>query len=121
VIPSSRHIKVEVNGEVVAESKRPYLLFETGLPIRYYLPQEDVRMDRLTTTDTQTACPYKGVASYWAVQANGDSVKDIVWGYLDPIQEAGKIKNLVLVLQLRKSAFTWMGSWNTNRKRLGLD
>ncbi len=95
VIPSSRHIKVEVNGEVAAESKRPYLLFETGLPTRYYLPQEDVRMDLLETTDTHTACPYKGVASYWAVKAGGETVKDIVWGYLDPILEAGKVKDLV--------------------------
>lgn len=95
VIPSSRHIKVEVNGEVVAESKRPYLLFETGMPTRYYLPQEDVHMDLLAATKTQTSCPYKGVASYWAVQANGDSVKDIVWGYLNPIQEAGKLKDLL--------------------------
>lgn len=93
-VPSSRHIRVEVDGVTVAESERPYLLFETNLPTRYYLPAEDIRMELLEPTDTHTACPYKGVASYWSVKVGDNVHKDIVWGYPDPVHEAPKIKNL---------------------------
>ncbi len=65
VLNSSRHVKVIVGGEVVAETTRPRLLFETGLPTRYYIPKLDVRLDLLTPTNTSTRCPYKGKASYW--------------------------------------------------------
>ena len=64
---SSRHVRVEVDGVTVAESAKPTLLFETGLPTRYYLPKTHVRMDLLTPTDTETHCPYKGQAEYWSV------------------------------------------------------
>ena len=60
--PSSRHVRVEVDGTTVAESTSPRMLFETGLPVRYYLPKTHVRMDLLTPTDTVTHCPYKGQA-----------------------------------------------------------
>jgi uncharacterized protein (DUF427 family) len=65
VLASSRHIRIAVAGETVAETHRPYLLFETSLPTRYYIPQEDVRMNLLEPTLLKTRCPYKGVASYW--------------------------------------------------------
>ena len=95
VIPSSRHIKIVVGGEVVAESRRPYLLFETGLPTRYYLPQADVRMDLLTPTEHHSRCPYKGLADYWTVTVGGQVFENIVWGYPDPIPECPKVKDLV--------------------------
>ncbi|MFQ5398968.1 MAG: DUF427 domain-containing protein [Anaerolineae bacterium] len=94
-VPSSRHIRVEVDGVTVAETTRPYLLFETNLPTRYYIPPEDVRMELLEPTDTQTACPYKGTASYWSVKIGDKVHKDIVWGYPDPIPECPKIKGLL--------------------------
>ena len=56
-----------VDDEVIAESDRPTLLFETGLPTRYYLPQSDIHMEMLTPTDSRTGCPYKGFARYWNV------------------------------------------------------
>jgi uncharacterized protein (DUF427 family) len=95
VLNSSRHVKVIVGGEVVAETTRPRLLFETGLPTRYYVPKLDVRLDLLTPTNTTTRCPYKGKASYWTVNVNGKEFKDIVWGYPAPIPESPKIENLV--------------------------
>ena len=94
-IPSSRHIRVEVDGVTVAETKRPYLLFETGLPTRYYIPPEDVRLDLLEPSQAHTACPYKGIASYWSVKAGDQIYQDIVWGYPDPIAEIPKIKGLL--------------------------
>lgn len=95
VMHSSRHIRVVVGGETVAETHRPRLLFETGLPTRYYIPKEDVRMDLLVPTDTHTRCPYKGLASYYAVKMSGQLFKDIVWYYPYPIPECPKIENLV--------------------------
>src|SRR5215211_2054160 len=89
---SSRHVKVLVNGEVVAETNRPKLLFETSLPTRYYIPPEDVREELLVPSETNTQCPYKGVASYWSVDAGGVGVEDLVWSYQEPIPEAGKIR-----------------------------
>ena len=68
-LASSRHVRVEVDGVTVAESSRPVILFETGLPSRYYLPLSHVRTDLLTPTATQTHCPYKGTATYWTVDA----------------------------------------------------
>lgn len=90
VLKSSRSVRVTVNGEVVAESDRPLILFETGLPPRYYLPRDDVRTELLTSTDTTTQCPYKGTASYWSVKA-GHGGTDLVWCYEDPLPEMSKI------------------------------
>ena len=93
-MPSSRHVRVEVDGVTVADTKRPFLLFETNLPTRYYIPQEDINMALLEPSESHTACPYKGVASYWSVKVGDALHKDIVWGYPDPIPESPKIKNL---------------------------
>jgi len=93
VLDSSRHVKVSVNGEVVAETDHPKLLFETGLPPRYYIPPEDVREVALVPSDKQTQCPYKGVASYWSVEAGREREEDLVWYYPEPIPAAGKIKD----------------------------
>ena len=62
-LASSRHVRVLIDGEVVADSVRPTILYETGLPPRYYVPKSDVRMDLLTPTDTSSGCPYKGFAN----------------------------------------------------------
>jgi uncharacterized protein (DUF427 family) len=95
ILDSSRHVEVRVNGEIIAETERPKILFETGLPPRYYIPPEDVRMEKLTPTEKNTQCPYKGVASYWSVEAGGEQVQDLVWSYQNPIPEAAKIKGLL--------------------------
>jgi len=94
-IASSRHIKVVLDGVTVAETERPYLLFETSLPTRYYIKPEDVKFELLNPTETHTQCPYKGEASYWAATVNGREFKDIVWSYPDPIPEIPKIKGLL--------------------------
>jgi uncharacterized protein (DUF427 family) len=88
---SSRHVRVAVGGEVVAESRRPTIVFETGLPTRYYLPREDVAMERRRASDTVTICAYKGFASYWSV---GEE-QDIVWTYEEPFADAPPIAGLV--------------------------
>src|SRR6266540_481354 len=85
ITPADRHVEIVVNGEKVAESDRPVLLEETGLPTRYYLPREDVRADALRPTATESVCPFKGQASYWSVEAGGETHDDLVWSYESPI------------------------------------
>jgi uncharacterized protein (DUF427 family) len=95
VMPSSRYVRVEVNGVTVAESYRPHLLFETSLPTRYYLPREDVRMECLIPSEKTSRCPYKGIAEYWSVQVGDAVLEDVVWSYPDPIPENPKIAGLL--------------------------
>jgi uncharacterized protein (DUF427 family) len=92
ILPSSRHVRVELGGQVVAESASPRLLFETGLPTRYYLPKTHVRMDLLTPTDSESHCPYKGQAEYWSF---GRELPDVAWSYRTPLPESEKIAGLV--------------------------
>ena len=95
VLPSSRHVRVEVNGTTLADSHHPRLLFETGLPTRYYLPKTDVRMDLLSPTATQTHCPYKGTAQYWSVETDGAVHPNIVWSYRTPVEESMRVAGLL--------------------------
>jgi uncharacterized protein (DUF427 family) len=95
ILPSSRHVRVEIDGETIAESTSPRLLFETGLPVRYYLPKTHVRMDLLIPTETASHCPYKGEAEWWSVRV-GDTVHDdLAWSYPTPLPESQKIAGLV--------------------------
>jgi uncharacterized protein (DUF427 family) len=66
---------------VLAETRRPLLLSETGLPNRFYIPVDDVRQDLLEESDKHTVCPYKGTASYWTVSVDGRKLADAVWSY----------------------------------------
>jgi uncharacterized protein (DUF427 family) len=91
VLESSRHVKVNVNGGTVAETKRPKILFETSLPPRYYIPPEDVRKELLVESETKTVCPYKGVASHWSVEG-GERIEDGAWSYPEPLPEAQKVQ-----------------------------
>jgi uncharacterized protein (DUF427 family) len=95
VLPSERHVRVELAGELVAESRRPHALFETSLPTRWYLPPEDVRQELLEPSETVTSCPYKGTARYWSVRAGGELHRDVAWSYPDPIPECPRIAGLV--------------------------
>ncbi|MGP4000580.1 DUF427 domain-containing protein [Streptomyces sp. 8N706] len=94
-IPSSRHVRVEIEGAVVADTRSPVLLFETGLPVRYYIPRADVRFDHLTPTDHHSRCPYKGIADYWSWTGGGRALPNVAWSYPAPIRAAGQIEDLV--------------------------
>jgi uncharacterized protein (DUF427 family) len=92
---STRHVVVEVEGHVVADSHAPVILYETGLPTRYYLPANDVRMDLLSPTASITGCPYKGNARYWSLEVGGRVRKDFVWGYDFPTRESWPIAGML--------------------------
>ncbi|GAA1859280.1 DUF427 domain-containing protein [Asanoa iriomotensis] len=90
-VRSDRHVRVSLDGVVLAETRTPVLLFETGLPTRYYIPRRDVSFARLTASPTETACPYKGVTSdYWSVGG-----ADIAWSYTFPTAAVAAIADLV--------------------------
>lgn len=96
VLASSRHVRVSLDGVVLAESRRPTLLFETGLPMRTYLPKADVRMELLAPTETTSSCPYKGHARWWSVELpDGSRHDDLAWSYPTPLPESFGIANLV--------------------------
>jgi len=95
ITPSQAHVVVTVGGEKLAETDRPVLLDETGLPTRYYLPREDVRTDLLEPTGTATTCPFKGQASYWSARVGGETHRDLVWSYETPIPQAEGITELM--------------------------
>jgi uncharacterized protein (DUF427 family) len=89
VRPTRRHVRVMLDGLLLAESDDPTVLSETGLPNRWYLSPDDLRV-RLAPSDTTTGCPYKGEASYGSV----DGVDDVAWTYPDPLPDARRIAGL---------------------------
>lgn len=88
---SSRHVRVLIDGEVYADSRRPLLVFETGHPTRYYLPPEDVRLDLMERSETRSLCAYKGEASYWSAPA----ADDVAWYYADPLPDNAELRDHV--------------------------
>jgi uncharacterized protein (DUF427 family) len=92
IIPSTRRVRVTVNGEVVADTRRAVFLFETGMPTRYYVPPADVRAEFLRPSPTTTICPYKGRASYWSIEVGDRRAEDALWFYPEPLPESVRVK-----------------------------
>jgi uncharacterized protein (DUF427 family) len=95
IVNGEGQVRVARDGVVLAETSRAVLLHEGKLPTRYYIPEEDVRMDLLERTDSRTHCPFKGDASYWSARVRDELVTDLAWTYREPIAEAEKIAGLV--------------------------
>ncbi len=92
-------VTVRAHGEVVAESARAKLLFETSLPPRAYIPLDDVRQELLDPSDTTSVCPYKGTASYWSLRtSSGDVLGDVAWTYTEPLRESADVADYVSFL-----------------------
>jgi uncharacterized protein (DUF427 family) len=94
-LPTSRHVVVRLDGEVVAESTRPTVIYETGLPPRWYLPAEDVRTELLEPSEKRTGCAYKGFASYWSLRVGDAFEEDVVWTYREPRRGMEPITDLL--------------------------
>jgi len=93
---SHRHVAVSLDGVQLAETHCPVLLFETGLPTRYYIDRTDVAFEHLEPSTTQTLCPYKGVTSnYWSVRVADALVADLAWTYETPLPAVAPIANMV--------------------------
>jgi uncharacterized protein (DUF427 family) len=92
VVATDRHIRILLEGTLLAETDRALALFESNLPTRWYLPIEDVQA-QLEPSDTITRCPYKGTAGYYSIEIEGG--KDLIWYYEQPLSEVARIKGLV--------------------------
>jgi uncharacterized protein (DUF427 family) len=91
----AQHVTVARDGQVLADSKRPKLLFETHITPRHYLPREDVRMDLLVESDSRSECAYKGEARYWSARLGDDVVPDLCWSYENPLSDATEVRDLI--------------------------
>jgi uncharacterized protein (DUF427 family) len=104
VLSSTRHVQVVIGGETVAETHSPLLLFETGLPTRYYIPKLDVRQELLLPSDRSTSCPYKGNANYFSVATTDRVHEDIAWYYRHPALESAKVAGHIAFFNERVDA-----------------
>ena len=97
ILPSSRHVTVTLDGVQLADSRRPTALYETSLPVRWYLPPEDVRTDLMEPSQTHTVCAYKGTASYHSYDgaAGAEAGTDLAWTYPGPLPEASRVAGLI--------------------------
>jgi uncharacterized protein (DUF427 family) len=94
ILTSARHVRISLEGELLAQTRRPTALFESNLPPRWYMPREDI-VAELLPSDLHTGCPYKGIASYHSVRLpSGEVVEDLVWCYPEPIADASRITGL---------------------------
>jgi uncharacterized protein (DUF427 family) len=101
---SARPVRIEVDGEVVAETTRARLLCETHLPMRFYVPREDIHVD-LHPSPRRTYCPYKGEASYWSLDAGGRRREHLGWSYERPLPDAVAVTGLVCFWDERVDVF----------------
>jgi uncharacterized protein (DUF427 family) len=95
VLDTSRHVRVSVGGETVAETTRARVLFETGLPPRWYISREDIRGETLVEGGKRTGCAYKGFADHLSVRTSAGTEEDIAWTYPDPRRDAGPVKDRI--------------------------
>jgi uncharacterized protein (DUF427 family) len=98
---STRHVRILRDGVVLADTRRSKILFETGLPPRYYIPAEDVSTELLVPSPTRTRCAYKGSASHWSVRVGDRLVDDLVWSYPEPQLDAEPVRDLLCFYQER--------------------
>ncbi|BCI86097.1 hypothetical protein NIIDMKKI_13030 [Mycobacterium kansasii] len=93
---SHRHVRVQLDGVVLADTRSPVLVFETGLPTRYYIDPTDVAFEHLELSSTRTLCPYKGTTSgYWSVRVGDTLHADLAWTYQYPLPAVAAIAGLV--------------------------
>jgi len=104
ILPSSRHVRIVLGGVTIADTVRPQILLETGLPIRYYIPEQDVHMELLEPTQTITRCAYKGKATYWSATIGERVFKNIVWSYREPLAACSPIANFLCFFNERVDA-----------------
>jgi uncharacterized protein (DUF427 family) len=95
IVPTAARVEVRLGGRLLASTDRAMKLDETGLPARYYLPPDDVQMDLLRPTTFHTNCPFKGEASYWSLDIDGETHDGIVWSYATPTAQAAEVRGMM--------------------------
>jgi uncharacterized protein (DUF427 family) len=104
ILPGSRHVRIVLGGVTIADTQHPQILLETGLPTRYYIPEQDIRMELLEPRGTITRCPYKGKAVYWSARIGDKVFKDIMWSYRNPLPAYVPIAKLLCFFNERVDA-----------------
>ena len=112
--PTPKRLRVEVGGEVIADSRHAFMLHESGLQPVYYFPSEDVRSEVLEPTDRHTHCPKKGDASYYTIRAGGEVVENGAWYYPEPLESAPFLRGLIAFY------FDRMGRWLEEDEEIGV-
>ncbi len=97
-------MRIVLGGLTIVDTRRPQLVLETGMPIRYYIPEQDVQMERLEPTETTTRCAYKGKATYWSATIGERVFKNIVWSYREPLVGCSPIANFLCFFNERVDA-----------------
>jgi len=95
IFPTVAHVEVRLGGRLLATTDRAMKLDEAGLPARYYLPPGDVQIDLLRRTTFHTTCPFKGEASYWSLEVDGEIHDGIAWSYETPTVQAANVKGML--------------------------
>ena len=118
VLPSSRHVRVAIDGVVVADTRRPHLLFETTLPTRYYIPREEVRMELLEPTGLKTRCRTRASLRYWNVRVGQRVLRTSSGAIRIPLRSAPR-SGASSVCSMSAWTFMSTGSCSRGRPRLG--
>ena len=90
--PASERVRITFQGEVIVDTTRALRLEEGKYPPVYYVPREDVKMDRLQKTAHSTYCPFKGDASYFSLRSASGDLENAVWSYENPYDEVLSIR-----------------------------
>ena len=95
VLASDRHVVVSFGGQVLADTRRAVAVYETHMPVRWYVPPDDVRLDLLTPSDATSVCAYKGAATYFSLADDPAATRsaDVAWTYVDPLHEVAQVKD----------------------------
>jgi len=95
VLKTTRHVRVSLDGELLADTRRSMMLLETALPPRFYIPPADVRSELLVPSPHRSRCAYKGSAAYWHVRIGDRLEEDLVWTYAEPARDAEPVRDLL--------------------------
>jgi uncharacterized protein (DUF427 family) len=87
-------VRVHLGGKIIGESDGAYVVHETGLPDRYYLPRGDVRATLSEGTGDGT-CPWKGKWRHLDVEVDGRRIANGAWTYFEVTPVAEPIRDHV--------------------------
>jgi uncharacterized protein (DUF427 family) len=95
IAPTAERVVVRVGEQVIARSENALTLYEAGYAPVQYMPIGDVEATLIEPSETETYCPYKGVATYYSISLPRAKIKDAIWTYVSPFEAVAEIAGLV--------------------------